>query len=1330
MKIPYSRLIRFAQVLALPLGTVIASAGSATLPEDTLRGYGELEITFEPRATANESVGLIRFDAEDAAHAATAVGKFLSDIELSAGSRRSALEVHSNRFPLVEVEGGPFYTGFASGKLGYVAYADSLPQLESYLSDSTFVRDAQLLDTALDYPSYLDRFDRYGWGFYGFSGATNWHEWKKVLPDAGIESDPQDDLDFLKEYDFRFEIWPQPAKFDDNYGIGEWPELWWEVEEAQKGNIYLGSRLYGDIPYVKEYADLFEQPAPFLQGGWVRKDLRRKSWTHLSWFNEKGRLYMARQAQEQMRPLMDVELGSWMSPFGELVHDSWYNFHQDYSSSALNDWRHYLQEVQGLSLTEVSQMFNREEAFSSWDEVPIPEVATFAGLPGCVLDLEGDWRVRAEASADEGLEAKWWLTNTDSADWQTMWLPGSIKYHQHFTEMAWMTREFELSAELLDSEKPLYLYDFARATYGDPHKPSLVYLNGEKLGETSRWGVWEVGQQLKPGTNRLSIRSDYFSGRVFLSTEAPSVYPYLSPERNRLWVLYQEWDKDAKQDTWEVTLAAMREVEPNVPIKYMAPSRFGTDRWIELSTKYGGWPHHTGEGTWFFPWYKRYGFLYGLPGTSEMAGPQENALGMFRTMQRTFLAGLNGLDHVFFVQAATRRPDVKQFYVDHATLLKQMGRYDIAGPQVLIYRSTHSASNLMPQPNPSLGESTRPFQEVWNWDIGRGTLQSIGHSYLYIDDGGLHDGKLEGYSVLFDAGNEIMRPESIEAIEGWVRDGGTYVVYPFTGRCAPDAGEDTWPIEQLTGCTVSKMRQPGSGTVTVAEGQTLLRELAGQSFPDAGAVKDYQGFDHNILSTELEAGPDTEVIATFENGSPAIVSRSLGKGRVITLGSVFFKDVKDEVGIWLPGESEAVFYRDLLEGLGQPAVNSTNDIKVLTQRFKTNNGLDEMVMLVNFAGEDRVVDLTAVFENQPSRVYRVAMDQVEPITGFTAEDTTIRLNEIMIPKDEVQLYYFRTGTPETATTHWWDYQRRIWQSEPIEKVDFSPIAGKRWQEPVLNLKKTWHWTQRRPAGEAWKTETAAFAEWPTWHLDLFNAVGADPEKPVYAAYTFELPPTWLDGEGKVRLTAADWNRGAGDLTAGHSPWKLWLNGTLLEKAGFFNPEVTELLHSGTNTLAIAIEPPTLGKDIGVIGAVYLTYASDPVATVDLAGEWQGERNGEVVTVEFPGTAEDVFWPTKVVPIPAEWADQYIVTYYAKDPRIQSGQSTDLSSMGVIVNEREARRRHHHMHGNEVEVDITALLKFGEPNELTPLAVGWLKKDTVWKFDQIELRLYPREDYRD
>ena len=53
---------------------------------------------------------------------------------------------------------------------------------------------------------------------------------------------------------------------------------------------------------------------------------------------------------------------------------------------------------------------------------------------------------------------------------------------------------------------------------------------------------------------------------------------------------------------------------------------------------------------------------------------------------------------------------------------------------------------------------------------------------FYIDDDGIEDGKMDGFKVMFDCGNEIIPEDEVERIEKWVEKGGVFVAYPLPVR--------------------------------------------------------------------------------------------------------------------------------------------------------------------------------------------------------------------------------------------------------------------------------------------------------------------------------------------------------------------------------------------------------------------------------------------------------------------------------------------------------------------------------------------------------------------
>ena len=180
------------------------------------------------------------------------------------------------------------------------------------------------------------------------------------------------------------------------------------------------------------------------------------------------------------------------------------------------------------------------------------------------------------------------------------------------------------------------------------------------------------------------------------------------------------------------------------------------------------------------------------------------------------------------------------------------------------------------------------------------------------------------------------------------------------------------------------------------------------------------------MSTELAPGPDCTVVARFENGAPAIVVHKIGKGRVVALGTAFFRNVEDRQGIWWSEPGETDFWKALLDGLGQPSVNTTDNRLIWPQRYRMNNGLDDVVIVNNFAEGDKKFTLTTTLDHAPSRVYRVSQNTITPVP-FTNWPNGKVVVHTAIGDKEVQAYIFRTHDAADAAQHWWSYQQRMWR---------------------------------------------------------------------------------------------------------------------------------------------------------------------------------------------------------------------------------------------------------------------------------------------------------------
>ena len=1318
-----------------------------------LRAFGRVATTFTQWHGPNGArVGVMRFRCANSTCAKTVVGKFLADLRLSHGTTRT----HCGEIPAVATPAGVF-AGCVNGPEARIVFAGPAQALTGFANAHPDAVAGAVAEAS--YPIYLDRFDRYGWGCYGMGGFNNYHDWMTRVDGKRTFKDPTEDVAFMIEHGFRFEPWLDPVSFDTSDGLQKNSECEWMIKILTEAGMPFSFRVYGAAGganwTARRFPEYIEQPAAFLMSGWHGPSLYHKAKPHLTWFDSDIHRYMAVKTMDMMKPYATHPLNmGWMHPHGELEHDPWYDRHDDYSPTAQANWRAYLQ-AQHLTLADVSRMYGRAaQPFAAWEQVPIPEFATFAGLNGRILSLQGTWwwrrareTTKKEDTAFPGLAEKWYTQQLDPDLWQATQLCGGdhlfdvLPKDLGWFATTWFRRTFTLTpaqlsagsavpAESAEPAEPrIYLYFFPMnhgvVHTGEHGRYHSVFINGEKAGEIGMWGAINVTDYLRVGSNEIAVQlfGHVWNGRMFLSTEPPAAYPYLGRDRNRLFVLWQDWHIEAKYRGWVDILDGMRQVDPERPIKYMAPIKFRAERWLKLARDWGGFGHFTGEGVWYFPWYKRYGFLYDLPASSEPGSPYGNVDSMFNGFRRTFLAGLNAHDPVFLAQTYTRPPEMRQWWLDHKPVLQRMGRYDIStdtAPQVLLYRSTHGTIRLFsPAPYPEVGDSAHKIQNGWDWDLGRGTLQTLGHSYLYLDDGGLADGKMVGCPLMIDSGNEVMPEESVDAIRDWVEAGGTFVTLPFSGRSSV-LEPDSWPITRLTGCKIAARRSPGNGTVRIGRNQTLLRGMAGKSFPDQGVSMNYIGTNEDKLAVELEPGDDCEVIAVFENDKPAIVRRRLGAGQVIVLGTAFWRRCEDRMGIWWPEPLETAFLADLFNGLGFPhAVCTTDDRLIWAQPYRSNNGLDAVTCLVNWH-EDKDVTVTVTLRtpHKPARIVSHGVDGVKELPFDWADSpggrarahgiATVRLH---MPAREVKVLDAAAHSPRAAVEHWWQYQQRMWHELKEPSVDFTPYRTGKWLDPTLDL--------RQGGAELTTTNPATGkATWTPCPVSILNFWGAQPNQPAWLRKRFRVPEDWTARGGTITLVSGAW---AGPHYQGSA--RLHLNGDVLHDfpgGNYQDFDVTRRLRDGENELLLEFKGDREYQ--GVAGNLYLHHAPPPKRRLPLTGTWDAEdADGTPVLITLPGEAK-AWAPTRTMHIPAEWAGKYSIRLATE------GGPHDTA--GAIVNGRLSRR-HHHWFGNRCDIDITRFLRFGADNRIELFhAYGSGRREPKrpphWHLRTIELRLYARE----
>ena len=260
--------VRVMAIECIPAGWRVNTTSPANNSQ-LLRGYGQVSAAYQTVSSPDNKpskVNLTIFSATSNDNAKTILAKYLADITLSPGVREEPVTLNGINYRLFNIDGGNSITGTVLGNNVYITSGDSAIIKDFIAGSPVFNSPVSKADVS-SYPSFLDRFDRYGWGFYGLGGVNNYHDWKK-LPGGSPDADPLEDLEFCAKNGFRFELWLDEAKFDNAHAMPYEPEANWMINEAEKRKLPVSARLYGALPNSWEHSDAIEKPADFLETGW------------------------------------------------------------------------------------------------------------------------------------------------------------------------------------------------------------------------------------------------------------------------------------------------------------------------------------------------------------------------------------------------------------------------------------------------------------------------------------------------------------------------------------------------------------------------------------------------------------------------------------------------------------------------------------------------------------------------------------------------------------------------------------------------------------------------------------------------------------------------------------------------------------------------------------------------------------------------------------------------------------------------------------------------------------------------------------------------------
>lgn len=908
-----------------------------------------------------------------------------------------------------------------------------------------------------------------------------------------------------------------------------------------------------------------------------------------------------------------------------------------------NLWRKYLKEERKYDLASVGRnLFGKPDAFGSWSEVGIPSLRDFLGWGAASIDLKGMW----EGRPDPGKVAlkDGWIQADDAGKWQPV-------DSQDLGIMAYGTKKNPCDYYLrktvtIPAGSTARFFHMARLERIAGSWTFDLWLNGRKLERLSNadptcpdWDLcYDAGPALKPGENTfvLLTKGSPIPSYVFLSTVGKWEYPGPTPHLNQRFFDMMGFHEWLAMRELEDRMIGIRAGEPYRPMKIMAPHSF-IDRAMDLCLQYGAYPHDTGgAAAWWGPFtYSRYAITRGVPNSVEEGSPPVDAKEMQAFMTRYLMMGVDTVDNVAHSIVYTRNPDIKGWIDGNRELLRCIGKQDLVQPVVGILRCGREAR---------LG-----IANIWSWDMGRGPLLSVGRSFSYANFGDLRSGGVNRFKILLDCGTSVLTEEEVTLIEDYVRQGGTFVAFHNTGVHTPSTAY-AWPISRLTGLQVVNGNQPmGDAKIHFNDTQGMWPRLRGQELNGRGLAFDWQKRDFSGVPIALSAqSSDIEVIATWKdgprNGNIAIASRTLGKGKVITLGSTFYRNGKDEDGRYV--EAGTLPYLDeLLASLGAPRETVAGSL--WSEHWRSKNGIYDIypVAQLDPKAKTEVVDVSVRREVPVASVFEISARN-HPVVAVRSDNGMITIPKVEVASLQSRVFAAPRADIEDGALYWLRVQQR--QNGKLAELPPEEIARATMPpaQDVVVLADGWRCgTGVRDQGWIARND-ASTSGWRVVRLGSFASLGLPDESLAQFRRDVVLPKDWTGQRVTLTFDAEPWHWGMTRKAT------LWINGTLAELKqplqsdsngnGSFTIELTPAqISEGSLVLALEVDGRILGgnrdqpRPSGVTGTFILSVLPQPLLTTPLTN-WTSASELNVLTPVLPGSEVRCLYLETRLSIPATW----------------------------------------------------------------------------------------------
>jgi hypothetical protein len=1227
----------------------------------------------------------LRITAEDAAKARILYSKLLGDFTSLTTVKAQAVKMGGTALTALAFDGGRrILPVLRENDVNVDVYLFDQPaQLDKFLSSGAGAAKGAVTLSRREHPLYLDLWDGRNMGFWyslGFKAITK------------NRTDDQD-FDFLRPLQLNVNTVgggvSAVALRCDRDDLGYKTNIWYDVSTyAYDAHPEASNKSDPDMTYCPDYyGDVPLADNPILKGQ-VASLL-----AYLGQFTGDDRLMTITDA------------------YGETAARTTHAYpgFSGRDEVSRQDFIHYLRDIRNLSLTELGQRwYGDPKRFTSWDAVSFPRERDFFGWEdGKSQDLAGTWRW-LRLTREQGEKDQVYSPGYDDGKWLTYRQPGTQYLSGSAENGAWMRYSFTPDTKLLQAGTPIYLTvcPFNNAPYA---KPSTVYLNGKKIADLTfghglEWGQIDVSKMLLKDANVISLYTPAgkVAGPVFLTLrKAENSFPTGDSGLNARRFDVREWVADSCARAVALSVKRLRGIDSGRGVKLMAPHD-NVDLVMPYMEEWGIYPHCTGQGAYFRPWLRRNGYLHGIMGSSETSQSSTDVHSLMRVFFTFTFEGMGAHDYFYNLHDILISPEKKAWYEKNLPYLKLTGRYDLRKPDIAIAWSLRADRYGV--------KNGSCYQN----DLGRGDLQQAHYSFVYCSEKDIMDGRADAYRVMIDDNFSTVEPKDVEALEAWVKKGGMLVLNQRSGRNTI-LQANAWPIRRLTGCEATV--RPQEGNVTFEKNPSILKSYAGRSFKNYGEPIDWQKLNYYEDSVALEPKEDgIEVLARYEDGKPAVVVRTLGRGKVIMFGSAFYRKSTDVKGFWVGSPEQTAFFKALLSDLGiKPLVESEQSL-LWAERFIANNGSTEMLVLGNQSDTDTLKDAAAVWDLgfAPRRVFDPATGADLPVK---IDGTKVSIGNLTLLPYEMRYFAVeKTDLDVSQTvTHWLGRQAQMWRALPAgEKAAKQDVS---WPVFVLGKFDVKQFENEADARAAMTVGFVPGKDWQSLLTSDWACAGMKRSPGLWAVYrkTIDIDPAWLQdlrGVEFMQTPVRSWWNNLRDVT---------VNGlTILEKGRPVNQDkILAALKPGKNQLSLLSASGADGNGgfYGEMGFRRIPGASGE--TMDVSSGWTAyPAETDPKPVDFPAKGEWLM-ARKNVNVPAK--------FKGSDVWIEiEGNASCVAVNGrlrYVSNNYGAKLSPH-----PYLVNITPDIRFGVDNEIAFGSGNWMVRVQKYPVDvrSVKLILVPKK----